>query len=110
MINYTDFHQVFPAELQSPYDRQLQNDIDTHRKELDGVLFVDRVLKALGIAKGTVYLMNWRLDPFRTDLLLSQNVPPKDRRYSQAIPPASLRRQHCHSPQALAFLLHLVGL
>lgn len=54
MIDYTQFQQVFPSDLQSPYDRQLQHDIETHRKTLDGVLFVDRVLKALGITKG-----NW---------------------------------------------------
>lgn len=52
MIDYTQFQHVFPSDLQSPYDRQLQNDIEAHRKTLDGVLFVDRVLKALGITKG----------------------------------------------------------
>lgn len=55
MIDYTQFHNVFPATLQAPYDRKLQHDIDAHRKELDGVLFIDRVLKALGISRGLFY-------------------------------------------------------
>lgn len=54
MIDYTQLQQVFPSDLQTPYDRQLQHDIEAHRKTLDGVLFVDRVLKALGITKGTL--------------------------------------------------------
>lgn len=52
MLDYTELHQVFPASLQSPYDRKTQHDIDGHRKSLDGILFIDRVLRALGISKG----------------------------------------------------------
>lgn len=52
MLDYTQLQQVFPATLNSPYDRKLQQDIDGNRKSLSGVLFIDRVLRALGIAKG----------------------------------------------------------
>lgn len=99
MINYNEFHQVFPAELQSPYDRQLQNDIDSHRKELDGILFVDRVLKALGITKGNLVCPKRPLGLSHVlTLLSSQNISPQDRRSTKAIPPARLRSQHCDSP------------
>ncbi|KAJ4155516.1 hypothetical protein LMH87_000756 [Akanthomyces muscarius] len=65
MLDYTEFQQVFPAALHSPYDRKLQQDIDAHRKTLSGVLFIDRVLRALGIAKTKVY-------PPKTDNALKQ--------------------------------------
>ncbi|KAM3540857.1 hypothetical protein ARSEF1564_006213 [Beauveria bassiana] len=65
MLDYTKFQQVFPANLQSPYDRKLLQDIDAHRKTLSGVLFIDRVLRALGIAKAKVY-------PPKTDNALKQ--------------------------------------
>lgn len=52
MFDYTDLHHVFPSGLPNPYDRKAQQEIETHRKSLDGVLFIDRVLRALGINKG----------------------------------------------------------
>lgn len=52
MFDYRRFHDVFPAEIQPPYNRNLQNDIEKYRRSYDGVLFLDRVLKALGIANG----------------------------------------------------------
>lgn len=54
MLDYTKFHDVFGAHLQIPYDRKLQHEIDEHRKSLDGVLFIDRVMEALGMGNGTV--------------------------------------------------------
>ncbi|KND86808.1 Uncharacterized protein ely5 [Tolypocladium ophioglossoides CBS 100239] len=51
MLDYTKFHDVFPADLQIPYDRRLQHEIEDHRKNLDGTLFIDRVSKALGVSK-----------------------------------------------------------
>ncbi|QPG94103.1 hypothetical protein C2857_004657 [Epichloe festucae Fl1] len=55
MFDYTNFHDVFPTGLQLPYDRKLQQEIEAHRKHADGVLFIDRVLKALGIHKSKIY-------------------------------------------------------
>lgn len=51
MFDYTNFHDVFPTGLQLPYDRKLQQEIEARRKHADGVLFIDRVLKALGVEK-----------------------------------------------------------
>lgn len=50
MFDYTNFDHVFGAE-QFPYDRKSVQEIDTYRKSLDGALFIDRVLKALGLTK-----------------------------------------------------------
>ncbi|PHH90233.1 hypothetical protein CDD83_4201 [Cordyceps sp. RAO-2017] len=55
MLDLTKFDHVFPASLHVPYDRALQHSIEDHRKRLDGTLFVDRVMRALGISKGRVY-------------------------------------------------------
>lgn len=52
MFDFSDFRNVFPAGLQLPYDRSRQQEIESCRKTLDGALFIDRVLKALGISKG----------------------------------------------------------
>lgn len=54
MLDITQLQQVFPPDLKSPYDRKTQHDIEAHRKSLDGILFIDRVLKALGISKGVI--------------------------------------------------------
>lgn len=52
-MRYTEFDQVFDLSLKSPYDRKTCQDIEAARSNFDGVLFIDRVLKALGITKGT---------------------------------------------------------
>lgn len=52
MQDYTHFHEVFKPEWGSPYtDPTFNKDVDVYRKSLNGVLFIDRVLKALGITK-----------------------------------------------------------
>ncbi|KAF7562522.1 hypothetical protein G7046_g1596 [Stylonectria norvegica] len=65
MFDYTKLHDVFPSAAPNPYDRKLQQDIETSRKSLDGVLFIDRVLRAVGISKAKVY-------PPKTDSALKQ--------------------------------------
>lgn len=55
MFDYRDFQQVFPAGAQLPYDRELQANIADSRKTFDGLLFIDRVMKALGLAKGKLF-------------------------------------------------------
>lgn len=52
MFNYSVLHEIFPAGVSNPYDKKIQHDIDANRKSFDGVLFIDRVLKAVGISKG----------------------------------------------------------
>jgi hypothetical protein len=51
MFDYTDFMQVFPAGAQLPYGRELQADIESSRKAFDGMLFIDRIMAALGVFK-----------------------------------------------------------
>lgn len=52
MEDYTRFHRVFRPEWGSPYtDGDLARDVETIRKSFNGVLFIDRVLRALGITK-----------------------------------------------------------
>lgn len=85
MFNYTSFHDVFPTEVQLPYDRRLQHDIEAHRKNADDVLFIDRVMRALGISKGELYWIGSGAYGalFQNDLAdniahYSQGVSPKD--------------------------------
>lgn len=52
MFDYANIHHVFPSEATNPYDRKAQSDIETCRKSFDGALFIDRVLRAVGITKG----------------------------------------------------------
>ncbi|KAF4974462.1 hypothetical protein FZEAL_8633 [Fusarium zealandicum] len=65
MFDYANFHQIFAAGVPNPYDRKAQQDIETSRKNFDGALFVDRVLRAVGISKAKVY-------PPKTDNALKQ--------------------------------------
>jgi len=51
-LDYSQFHQVFPPKAESPYSQPLIKEIEGKRKSLGGILFIDRVLKALGITKG----------------------------------------------------------
>lgn len=52
-MRYTEFEQVFDLSLKSPYDRKTCQDIEATRSNFDGMPFIDRVLKALGMTKGT---------------------------------------------------------
>jgi len=56
MLEYTNFQKVFPSGIQIPYHRKFVHEIDARRKHLGGQLFIDRVLKALGITKNKIYL------------------------------------------------------
>ncbi|KAF5643214.1 nuclear pore complex assembly [Fusarium sp. NRRL 52700] len=65
MFDYTNLHDVFAEGLANPYDRETQRDIEHSRKEFDGALFIDRVLRAVGITKAKIY-------PPKTDNALKQ--------------------------------------
>ncbi|KAF6816052.1 hypothetical protein CPLU01_13966 [Colletotrichum plurivorum] len=54
MFDYTYYTHVFGSQT-FPYDRKSIQEIDQSRKNLDGVLFIDRVLKALGLTKSKTY-------------------------------------------------------
>ncbi|RDA93739.1 hypothetical protein CP533_0224 [Ophiocordyceps camponoti-saundersi (nom. inval.)] len=58
MFMLSEYDDVFPAKLKFPYDRALQNEIEHHRKAQGGILFIDRVMKALGVIKGLPSGMN----------------------------------------------------
>ncbi|RFU23786.1 hypothetical protein B7463_g12552, partial [Scytalidium lignicola] len=50
MLVYQDFDQVFSFNPECQYEKSQIHSIDTHRKKLEG-LFIDRVLKLLGIKR-----------------------------------------------------------
>lgn len=52
MFDYTNLHDVFVQGVANPYDRETQRETETSRKNFDGALFIDRVLRAVGITKG----------------------------------------------------------
>jgi hypothetical protein len=52
MLDYSQLHLVFRDSTKF-YSAELLKEIDTFRKTFGGVLFIDRVLAALGLAKGT---------------------------------------------------------
>lgn len=51
-IDFTHYEQVFQPDLESPYAPDLVREIESYRKGFGGVLFVDKVLSALGVTKG----------------------------------------------------------
>ncbi|KAK3388522.1 nuclear pore complex assembly-domain-containing protein [Sordaria brevicollis] len=56
MLDYREYNNVFPSPgIINPYDHKGVSAIETFRKSLRGVLFVDRVLSRLGISQGTAY-------------------------------------------------------
>ncbi|CRK45794.1 hypothetical protein BN1723_001137 [Verticillium longisporum] len=55
MLDYTNFDEVFGSPVGNPYNKQALQEIETFRKGSDGVLFIDRVLNALGLSKAKSY-------------------------------------------------------
>ncbi|GAB1317585.1 hypothetical protein MFIFM68171_07795 [Madurella fahalii] len=55
MLDFSQFSAAFPTDGPKPYDQNGVREIETFRKSFDGVLFIDRVLKALGIGVGKAY-------------------------------------------------------
>jgi hypothetical protein len=51
MLDVTQFQAVFPIDGAKPYDQKGIKEIETFRKSFDGTLFIDRVLRALGITE-----------------------------------------------------------
>lgn len=76
MFDYTNLHEVFAEGLANPYDRETQRDIEHSRKEFDGALFIDRVLRAVGITKG-MFVSRIDCDVLTRDC--SQDLPSQDR-------------------------------
>ncbi|ROW02397.1 hypothetical protein VMCG_06088 [Cytospora schulzeri] len=55
MPDFNDYRQVFKPEWGSPYTQEFSRQTDIYRKRLNGSLFMDRVLRALGITKSKSY-------------------------------------------------------
>ncbi len=51
-LDYRNYTDVFGNGDALPYDQHVNRDIESKRKSLGGVLFVDRVFTALGLTKG----------------------------------------------------------
>ncbi|CAK7269623.1 hypothetical protein SEPCBS57363_003695 [Sporothrix epigloea] len=54
-LDFRNFSDVFGNGDTLPYDQHVNRDIESKRKSLGGVLFVDRVFTALGIQKVKIY-------------------------------------------------------
>jgi hypothetical protein len=52
MLDFSQFAAAFPTDGPKPYDQNGVREIETFRKTFGGVLFIDRVLKALGVGEG----------------------------------------------------------
>ena len=53
MFDYEDFQDVFGPGEKIEYDGKLVKKIRENRTNLEGELFIDKLLKALGLPKGT---------------------------------------------------------
>lgn len=96
MFEYTDYHKVFPAGAQVPYDRKRIHEIEARRKDLGGQLFMDRVLKALGISKSQSRPMaskriHTALIAKLTSILRRQDLPSEERQWRETASPTNLR-------------------
>lgn len=53
MDDFDDFENVFGSNPNLAYARHARNSILQHRQKLEHELFIDRLLKALDVRKGT---------------------------------------------------------
>ncbi|RYP50161.1 hypothetical protein DL768_004278 [Monosporascus sp. mg162] len=51
MLDYTQFHVVFGPLSPFPLDKSWAQSVESHRRNLDGALFLDRVLGALNLSQ-----------------------------------------------------------
>ncbi len=92
MLDFSQFSAAFPTDGPKPYDQNGVREIETFRKSFDGVLFVDRVLKALGVGEGAQQYLPSPVH-FRTFLTPAGKVyPPRGDNGLRA-----LHRQICES-------------
>ncbi|KAJ2899073.1 Protein ELYS [Zalerion maritima] len=54
-FNYADYDQLFVLDLKFPYAANTVKEIEVSRRELGGILFIDRVLSQLNITKSKFY-------------------------------------------------------
>lgn len=58
MDDYDDFEVVFGNNSNIAYEKSTSNEIKQRRRSLENELFIDRLLKALGVQKGMFYIRN----------------------------------------------------
>jgi hypothetical protein len=58
MLDFAKFQAAFPTDGAGPYGANNVKAIETFRKTFDGVLFIDRVLKTLGLPEGWSPFLN----------------------------------------------------
>ncbi len=91
MADYSQFHAVFPLEGQKPYDTNGVREIETYRKSFHGVLFIDRVLRALGIGEGAPSSNPaLSLPALLTVPRCRKSIPPQGREWTAQLAPAGL--------------------
>ena len=56
MDDFDDFEVVFGNNSNIAYEKAVANGITERRSSLEDELFIDRLLKALGVQKGTTYI------------------------------------------------------
>ena len=58
MLDFSQFAAAFPTDGPKPYDQNGVREIETFRKSFDGILFIDRVLKALGVGESAQRILS----------------------------------------------------
>lgn len=54
MLEPSQFDRIFGSLDPFPYNRSFTQNLEASRRSLEGFLFIDRVLKALNLSKGTI--------------------------------------------------------
>ena len=62
MFDHEDFEDIFGPGEKNEYDRRTVKKIRENRTTLDGELFIDKLLKALGLSKGTKIIILGLID------------------------------------------------
>lgn len=58
MDDFDDFEVVFGNSPNIAYEKSVAGDIKQRRRSLENELFIDRLLKALGVQNGLLYTRN----------------------------------------------------
>ena len=68
MLDYTQFDAVFGPLSPFPLDKSWAQKVESHRRSLDGFLFLDRVLGALDLSQGNNTSLPALRNNFGTDV------------------------------------------
>lgn len=65
MIDFGNFNEVFGRLSPSLYNQTFIQEAEANRRNFEGALFIDKVLAALGLAKGMMHIgkLRWRCVP-----------------------------------------------